>query len=85
MAMIDVGPLLLTELPPAGLAISDRPCKVERMVETVATFLESLTEEETLELTRELDSRREKIDLLQERAFARLAELRGTPAGAPAA
>lgn len=48
------------------------------MVETVATFLESLTEEETLELTRELDSRREKIDLLQERAFARLAQLRGS-------
>jgi hypothetical protein len=55
------------------------------MVETVATFLESLTEEETLELTRELDSRREKIDRLQERAFARLAELRGAPAGVPAA
>jgi hypothetical protein len=57
------------------------------MVETVATFLESLTEEETLELTRELDRRREKIDLLQERAFARLAQLRGStrPAGASAA
>ena len=57
------------------------------MVETVATFLESLTEEEALELTRELDRRREKIDLLQERAFARLAELRESarPAGASAA
>lgn len=48
------------------------------MVETVATFIESLSEEEALELTLELDRRREKIDLLQEQAFARLAALRGT-------
>jgi hypothetical protein len=47
------------------------------MVDSVATFIESLTEEETLELTRELDRRREKIDLLQARAVARLAQLRG--------
>jgi hypothetical protein len=47
------------------------------MVEMVATFIESLTEEETLELTRELDRRREKLDALQEQAVARLAELRG--------
>jgi hypothetical protein len=52
------------------------------MVEMVATFIESLTEEETLELTRELDRRREKINLLQEQAFARLAELRGSDAPA---
>lgn len=71
----------------AGLAIIGGSCTVERMVETVATFLESLTEEETLELTLELDRRREKIDLLQQRAFARLAELRGTAraSGVPAA
>jgi hypothetical protein len=50
------------------------------MVETIATFIESLSEEETLELTRELDRRREKINLLQEQAFARLAELRAGPA-----
>jgi hypothetical protein len=48
------------------------------MVETVATFIESLTEEETLELTRELDRRREKIDLLRARAVARLDQLRGS-------
>jgi hypothetical protein len=48
------------------------------MVETVATFIESLTEEETLELTHELDRRREKIDLLRARAVARLAQLRGS-------
>jgi hypothetical protein len=48
------------------------------MVEMVAAFVESLSEEETLELARELDRRREKLDLLQERAFARLAELRGS-------
>jgi hypothetical protein len=47
------------------------------MVEMVAAFIESLSEEETLELTLELDRRREKLDLLQERAFARLTELRG--------
>lgn len=60
------------------MAISAPGCSVERMVEMVATFIESLSEEETLELTRELDRRREKIDLLQEQAFAWLAELRGT-------
>jgi hypothetical protein len=54
------------------------------MVEMVATFIESLSEDEALELTRELDRRREKLDLLQERAFARLAELRGA-ADVPAA
>lgn len=48
------------------------------MVEMVATFIESLSEEEALELTRELGRRREKLDLLQERASARLAELRGS-------
>ncbi|HEX6357369.1 hypothetical protein [Actinophytocola sp.] len=48
------------------------------MVEMVASFIESLSEEETLELTRELDRRREKIDLLQEQAVARLARLRGS-------
>ncbi len=47
------------------------------MVETIASFIESLTEEETLELTLELDRRREKLDLLREHAVARLAELRG--------
>jgi hypothetical protein len=52
------------------------------MVEMVASFIESLSEEEALELTRELDRRREKLESLQERAGARLAELRGT---APAA
>jgi hypothetical protein len=66
----------------SDLAISGVRCSVERMVEMVATFIESLSEEETLELTRELDRRREKIDLLQERAVARLAELRA--AGVPA-
>lgn len=50
------------------------------MVEMVAMFIESLSEEEALELTRELDRRREKLELLQERAVARLAELRGTAA-----
>lgn len=48
------------------------------MVEMVTTFIESLSEEETLELTRELDRRREKINLLQEQALAWLAELRGS-------
>lgn len=48
------------------------------MVETIATFMESLSEEETVELTRELDRRRAKIDNLQARAFARLAQLRGS-------
>jgi hypothetical protein len=47
------------------------------MVETLATFIESLTEEEALELTRELDRRREKLDSLRARAVARLAQLRG--------
>lgn len=57
------------------------------MVETVATFIESLSEEEALELTRELDRRRAKIDGLREQAFARLAELRATahPSGVSAA
>jgi hypothetical protein len=57
------------------------------MVEMVATFIESLSEEEAVELTRELGRRREKLDLLQERASARLAELRGSArvSGVPAA
>ena len=46
------------------------------MVETITTFMDSLDEDETLELTRELDRRRAKIDSLQARAFARLAQLR---------
>lgn len=49
------------------------------MVETIATFMDSLSEEETIELTRELDRRRAKIDNLQARAFARLAQLRAAP------
>lgn len=60
------------------MAITRVPCSLERMVEMVATFIESLSEEEALELTRELDRRREKLDLLQECAVARLAELRGS-------
>jgi hypothetical protein len=52
------------------------------MVEMVAAFIESLSEEETLELTRELDRRREKLDGLRERASARLAELRQTAVSA---
>jgi hypothetical protein len=56
------------------------------MVEMVAAFIESLDEDEALELTLELDRRRAKLDLLQERAFARLAELRGvTRTDVPAA
>jgi len=50
------------------------------MVEMVAAFVESLSEEEALELTRELERRREKLELLRERAEARLAELRGSSA-----
>jgi hypothetical protein len=48
------------------------------MVEMVTAFVESLTEEETLELTHELARRREKLDLLEECATARLAELRAS-------
>ncbi|TDV46860.1 hypothetical protein [Actinophytocola oryzae] len=50
------------------------------MVEMLSTFIESLTEEEALELTLELNRRREKLDLLEERAVARLAELRRSAA-----
>jgi hypothetical protein len=50
------------------------------MFEMLTPFIESLSEEETLELTHELNRHREGLELLQERAAARLAELRAAAA-----
>lgn len=46
------------------------------MSDTFTAFMDSLTAEETLEFTKELERRRARIDALQARAFARLTQLR---------
>jgi 16S rRNA G527 N7-methylase RsmG len=46
------------------------------MSETIATFMDSLTAEETQEFADELERRRVKIDALRARALARLSHLK---------
>ena len=58
------------------LALPPPPRTIDHMSETIATFMDSLTAEETQEFADELERRRVKIDALRARALARLSHLK---------
>jgi hypothetical protein len=58
------------------LAALPLPRTIDHMSETIATFMDSLTVEETQEFADELERRRTKIDALRASALARLRHLK---------